>query len=396
MENNISVEVLQSVGVENIEEYWKISRPHLKEDEIPSFDKIANIGLPVNGLCYYVLKINGPIFLRDLLYSVRPVQAWALSSRATPISKEVTHICSDINKLDKDAYTKCTLDLDEVFLRLHNGEKQEYVKTALPMSTQTTFIVGMDLRTLTNVLYTIQIHNKPFFDVFGNKVLHATGLHDLYWNNILPKKDIMSYICITDADAGITGHQRMGYMHAIRVKVTANLMAQLIRKNDAIIRNGLWNMFIEHPEILYRNTCNQSVDVVAYISDDSMKKMCSTRTCFFARMDKAGLDSWDSIIGEYVEEMTPQEFLEQLPCHGELPCTIEGDMIPRVDGREPNPPCAILVGDPSIIEQRIKNFGSNSRIMKKWLEVAKYIKYDVNNEYQKLYYKHHNERGDCI
>lgn len=388
----MKVEILNQGNLGDLKRYWSISRPHLTESELPSVEEILKMGLPVSGLINYTLSITGPIFLRDLLYTVRPVQPWAVSGRATPITSSNTYIDPDIAKLiPQESLDKLNNDISNVVSDINSGMLQEYCKSRLPIACSTTFIVQYDLRTLINVLYTLEVHNKPLFFIFGDKVLSATNLDKYYYKDIIPKKDILSEVAVsgTVTDSGTVGDMR--YIHK---EINYDLLAQVIRKHDAIVKTSSWKWLSEDPTRLYTSVGTDDAYFDMYITNESLSKMISTRTCFFAKMDRSEGSSWDRVIGDLVRDMTPEEFLSQLPCGGHCPCHIEADMIPRINGKEPNPPCPILIGYPQVISDRIEAFGSNSHIMDKWKECIPYIKLDPNNKYINIYLD--RVRGDNV
>lgn len=381
----MKVELLATQGLNRVSDYWKISRPHLSE--VHDLDEVLKQSLPVNSLITYTLKVTSSILIRDLLYSVRPiVSGWAVSNRATKFDQDHLTVSDEvIGLLNSYSASRIHNSIDDAIRRVENGELQEYVKKSLPLGTETTYIVEFDLRTLCNLFYTIELHNNEFFEFYIKGIIDQLGLP----YDIVNKKDMYNKLCVLDSDRS---NGKLGTMRQIYSTPAIVLMAQMIRKNDAIIKNGLWNAFlcVDTYRDLYDLKCDDEIELVMYCDDSTFNGMCSSRTCFFAMMDKEDNASWSYVLKDAVKNMTPEEFLKQLPCGGCLPCKIEKDMVPRVHGTEPNPPCPILVENPQIVLDRMKEFGSDSEIMKKWEEVMKYINDNPNNEYRKIYEEHLN------
>lgn len=382
--NKFSIELLNMN--DQILDVWMKSRPHLDNSNFDA-KKIKMMNLPVNGFNTITLFIESSILLRDLLFSFRPIEAWAMSNRTFKYNHDNLFLSDEVEFFGIDS-SDLHKKLDEVIKCVINGEKQDYAKQRLPMMTSTRYCVQFSFRTLLSVLYTFKLHIPKYFELFRDH-----GIFDMIKISeedfdLMNKVDLYYKVSISDEEKSMCGKSsKMGDMFFVSEEVTCNLMAQFIRQHSSHIKNELWNKVSSDFENSLNMICNSNVQVVGYIDKYSMKNLTSTRTCWFAQMDKESNASWSVILGDLVEKMNPDEFIEQLPCHGDCNnCKIKGDMIPRVTRDEVNPPCPILIENPFIINERIKNYDSNSRIINKWKECIELIDVNPDNEYNKIYY----------
>lgn len=376
---------LDATNISMIRDYYRTSKPQMTEEEIPDLLGIIKMGLPINGLSYYVIEFTSSLFFRDLILSQRDIMgAWAVSNRVAKIGPEYTKISNEVYYFtDKSAdLSKIESDLSVIYERLANGETQEYVKGDLPIMTSTKFTVGIDLRTLVNFLYTIEVHNKRYFDIIMKEF--PASIQNLY--KIHPKRDKFNELALRNEDK-VNG--KLGTFNAIYKKdISMNLLAQVVRKN-IVVKSDIWNLLESDGAKLINLQTKDTVEATIYLTDENIKSLQSTRCCWFAQFDKSSNQSWDYILHDVIEKKSPSTFLSELPCHGCGDyCVIRDDMMARVDKIDSHfYPCPLLIEDSSVIDERIKSYKSDSMIMKKWKDSQDLISFNPDNELYRRYRK---------
>ena len=166
------------------------------------------------------------------------------------------------------------------------------------------------------------------------------------------------------------------------------IFCQVVRKN-IIVKSGMWNSLSSNHKLFMMKRTKDPVEMTIYLTEDNIHSLQSTRCCWFAQMDKSNNQSWDYILREMIDKLNPSQFLNILPCHGCGDyCVIKDDMMARVDKIDSHfYPCPLLIEDPSVIDERIKKYGSDSVIMKKWKESQSIISFNPGNEYFLRYRK---------
>jgi len=397
----MKIELINKIDL--MQDVWKLSRPYLHKEDLPSNEDLIKMNLPINQFKRVALHITSSILFRDLLFTFRPINVWARSNRTIKFNKDNIKLAYDeINRIypnSSKVTKKLEADLDKVIDRVNSGEKQDYVKKSLPLLTETEFCIDIDYRQLVNILYTFELHCKPLHDVFlislfeSNSDIISRAEYDTY-----KKVDLFSRVSLTEADYSLTSDfTSCGDMFAIRTRIRANLMAQFIRQHSSTIKNELWNAVDNNLGKVALLNCDISLYQVAYILESQLRNLTSTRTCWFSQFDKEDDSSWSYILKDVVSNMTEMEFLAQLPCGGDCnKCSIEGDMVPRIKHTEVNPPCPILIENPYIIDQRFEEYKSDSTIMNKWRLCKPYINYNADNKYNKIYSELNMESGTNV
>jgi hypothetical protein len=389
-------ELIEKSG--SVERSWNFARHYLNDNQ-DTLDVIS-MNLPVNSFETFEFHVESSIMFRDLIFTVRPITAWAVSNRVI-----------DFNELHLDEQEvsllgtreKLQVQLQTCINRVNAGEKKDYVKENLPLMTATKYSIKIDLRTLLSFLYTLQLHSPKYFDIVYNNLIKYKELSeilDIDNFNKFRKADMYQKLSLNSDEMKLAKEGKslsMGSMHLVSGTSSANIMAQFIRQHGSIIKNGLWNLFVGTPDKLMNSDSTIIIPVLGYIEDSAFRNLLSTRTCYFAQMDKAGPTSWDCILSGFLKNISPEKFLELLPCHGDCnKCKIRNEMIPRVDGRDSNTPCPILIENPMTISKRIEEYNSNSSVMDMWksLMYNNLIRYNNGNELNIQYLKLLRDKND--
>lgn len=365
---------------------WIISRPYLNHEDVNIKD-IEKMDLPLNGFAHYVLKFTCSLYFRDLMLSIRPIVPWCRSQRTIPFDTDNLFLSGEYENVNNEYLQE---KMSEVYEDLKNHVPQDYAKKKLPMACSTEATVSMDDRTLIAFVKVLQLHCKDLYEVYGKLILKAIGKDESYINE-RNCKDIFDKLKVSDNEMKYVGttSECMDMFHGC-YRISNNLMAQFIRQHYSTVKNELFNK-IDGASLYDISTelCNDDTIVVLYADKNAFSKVLSVRSCWFAQFDKEDSSSWSSVVGPYVKNLKPAEFLALLPCKGNCErCGIKKDMEPRMDCIEVNPPCPILTQKPDLIEFRQNKYGSNSEIFKKWVELrdSDMIK-DVPNNPNRIRYE---------
>jgi len=347
---------------------WLISRPHLDHADLDKdIGMIESMDLPINGFASYVLHFNSSLLFRDLIFSIRPVVIWAKSNRTTPINENNMFLSGEYNINKRHESNRDIDSLNFAFNLIKQGNPQDFAKKKLPMSCNTEFTISIDDRTLVAFIKLLKYHNKELYEIYGKRILNVIGKEYDYIDN-RHSVDIYEKLAISqeeyeNIDSSFNVLDSIISVH----KVSGNLMSQFIRQHYSVIKNELFNIVNSKSLFDIYLNCDDDIVVAAYSNKHSIKKLISTRTCWFAQFDQSDNSSWSYILKPFIEKMSSKDFLDQLPCNG-LPnnCKIKADMIPRIDLKEVNLPCPILIENPILIKRRGVKYSSESEVFKKW------------------------------
>ena len=97
-------------------------------------------------------------------------------------------------------------------------------------------------------------------------------------------------------------------------------------------------------------------------------------------------DMWGQIVGDYIKDMSVEEFWDFLPNGNGKEDPYHRDMISRVKGEEHNLPCPIMCETPSLIKRRLQIHGKNP-IISKYIELlySGYFTDNPSNEFRQMY-----------
>lgn len=346
---------------------WQQAKPHLHHTE-SELTKVERMDIPVNCFASYVFHVTSSILFRDIFFTLRPLHIWARSFRDIPFNAQEIFVSKEYEGMDNEYYNKC---FESMFNDLANGVPQDHVKKGLPMATSTEYTVSIDDRTLIAFLTMLKIHNKDLYEVYGKLFLDAIGKDEDYLV-ARGSADIFYKYALTDNEYGKFGVTTALDMVAGSYELSNNLMAQFLRQHYSKVKNGLLNQIdgCSLKDLAYVG-CDDMTQCVVYADKPSFDRLVSIRSCAFAQYDKEDKTSWSSVIGPYVETMTPEEFLNVLPCQGKIcKCACALDMKSRTNNIDVNPPCPILHEDPSLVKYREEVIKSDSKVHKAWVKLA--------------------------
>lgn len=366
-----------------VKKSWIISRPHLMSEDL-SLHEIDDIDLPVHGMAVYALHITGSLAMRELCFMLRPqTGAWAISNRTIDLLLSHMQISEEVPKTERLATGS---RMREFLAEKAKGVSQDSCKDLLPYGFVTDFTFVVDKRTLANVVKNMKKGFPFLYEYYGKQLNELIpGLETLAGGGW-----ILDNLNLQDSDRSQleTGPYKMGRMNLVGGKIQGVLLAQFIRK---IYDNVYCDIITDIKDgSIYSKPQNQEYTAALYVTDASLAKMQSTRTCAFAMFDKEDNSSWSSVLGKNVKNLTTIEFRDQLPCGGcaskcsyrkeQLPRLIAGNNVDYGSQGEVNPPCAIQTGIKGTHFVRGLKFQSKSIVYDKWTEMLNEMKLEITED----------------
>lgn len=423
-----SIKLVECFGPKAMKQAWVTSRPTMNYESNPEVLErdlrgIMNVDLPISGFYVFSLEIEGSILFRDLMFTLRPINPWAQSNRMIKRTYDNTNfdVVSIMFEDDSKEFDK-TLSYFEESRRyqVETEEKLDIKKRYLPLMTMTKWNTTVDYRSLMSFIKTLMEVDINLFRSYGIALLRATlvevpthkhfallddaGLEkafekfpnrSIYEKLALPNK----YFESTYGEVERNGSQSFTGVSSFELstKIASTLGGQFIRQHFSSIRWEAWNILKKFGYSHFsRLNCTWDSHYVALGYVENLKQLVSRRTCWIAQIDWEDSNSWSSVLSDLVKKMTDKEFVDTLPCRGcARGCTISEETRFRLYKNKPeffkggvivdeNPPCPILIEDPSMIELRESAYGSDSTIFDRWKSMD--IKDNPNNE-DRLFYE---------
>lgn len=351
---------------------WKVSRPAFSEDHI-SFDKFEDMDLSLNSMLVYTIEMRCSVLFRDLIFSLRPIEGWALSTRCMPINNETLGISEEWPDYEYKG-------IQDMINLIGNGNSRDSSRGVLPCSMSTNFTFTIDFRVLMTFCKTIESIDRDLFDIYCIPLLEETSNLDRYRSTTI--KESKCYYLIDESEK-INGTEIIGNMVVGHYKMKMALASQFLRQHYSKVKIGIWNL-IESKG--YRNVKlnqNDIVDIVFYIDKNSYTRLMSMRSHWVA---DHSADMWGSIVGEYVKNMTPEQFWNFIPAGGGRIDPYFADCYNRVLLNDPGVPCPIMTEWEGAISLKRKEIG-DSIITEKYQELFDFgiLKDNPSNKYRIQY-----------
>lgn len=348
---------------------WRFSRPHVPNDD-QAMNELKNLNLPVNGFANYHFEIKGSVLIRDFCYMIRGSRDWARSSRAELITEDNMTYSSEF----KDIYTE---DNNE-FIELHKKSvdqniPQDIRKKYFPYGFTSDFAIDMDARLLSNFLNTIKdsVFNN-YYELFM-KELDRNKI-ELVPHDKFKLWDLLAVNHIPENNKKVDVYEDIRTnLVTISAEITGALGSQFIRQESGTRQSTLINILKICDDYSQVPLSQQELFRFQVIVPKSVAiKIASTRSCWFARNDKSGQDSWSDIVAEIIKVLglKPEEILpcgmnkNECPYYTNQLNTLKAGN-PKYNG-DVNTPCVILTGIPEIYKLRGKKYHSDSEVYKIW------------------------------
>lgn len=407
IKSKLGVPVVKCVGdIDRTLPAWLLSKPNIKynsdEEADTEIAKLITSNLPISGFKMYYFQVYSSIYFRDILFSFRPLTPWSQSYRNKPLEDDDVRISIEVPEEYAEEHINKLNDLKN---RSRNGEALDVIKRFLPMTTMMSYSFFMDRRTLITMVRTLEDMDKYLFDLYGKKFLNAAEISLEEYNNT-KTFSIYEKLCMTPQLQAAVSKDKVAVIPVLDsdvyfiVDFEFAISAQFLRQHFSKIRYSEFNLIKEKG---YRSCLNRDCTdkcQVAVLGDiQSFERTVSRRSCWFANFDRVDVDSWASITDKYVNDKSPKDFLQLLPCKG---CADKCDIFEEFKLR------AIKLGDPNlknsltpadknelcpilldklksdktpktVLSARHNAQHSNSKTFKKWMETFN-VEFNIGSE----------------
>lgn len=354
-------------------EAWKTSRPKFTEENL-HFDKIGNMDLSLNSMLVYTIEMRSSVIVRDLIFSLRPMEGWALSTRSMPINKDTVCLSGEFEHREDD-YRR----IEKMFKRLDLGESRDKVRDILPCTVSSTYTFTIDYRVLISFVKNLRLMNADLFRIYGLELLMAANISmDEFEGSTI--RSSLEYYKIDEAER-CRGTQKAGNMIHGHYHMKMALASQFLRQHYSKIKIGLWDLCTDYLDI--NLTQADQMEMVFYIDSNSYDRLMSMRAHWVIDWS---MDMWGGIVGDYVKHMTAKEFWEFIPNGAGKKDPYWADVYNRVIHEDPGVPCPIMCEWPEMIDVKHKEVG-DSILMNQYknLITCGYIKSNPENEHRVKY-----------
>ena len=363
-------------------EAWKTSRPMFNEENL-NFEKVEEMDLSLNSMAIYTFEMRSSVWFRDLIFSLRPIEGWALSTRSMPINRDTIRLSSE--------YTNSGMGqsgIDEMFVKLEQGISRDHSRDVLPLSASSTYTFTMDYRVLISFCRNIEMLNISLWKEYCVPMLLAAEIDEEEYRKSTVR-DSLVYYMIAEEEM-INGIHRTGNMIHGHYEMKMALASQFLRQHYSKIKIGLWNKTDEYFHTDLRQY--SPIDIVFYTDVHSYHRLMAMRSHWV--LDHS-MDMWGTVVGDYIKDMTTEEFWNFTPAGGDKRDPYWADCYNRVLLEDPGVPCPIMTEWPGAITERRKETPDSPVLdMYERLFDEGFIKDNPNNEHRVLYFsllEHKNE-----
>jgi len=352
---------------------WNTSRPDFKPGDLP-FEEVERMDLSLNSMRVYTIEFRSSVLFRDLVFSLRPIQGWAQSTRSAPLERGKIRLSSEFSHMDEaNSLIDKMMDLHE------QGESRDKIRGLLTVNVSTVYTVTLDHRMVMGFCKSLKHLNLDLFNLYGRLILDAIdGWGEFDRSTVMP---VHKFCLINDNERGEERTEKVGNMVFGYYNMKCALSAQFLRQHYSKIKIGYWSNVSNYFDEFISQS--DKVEVVYYVDLDSYSRLMSMRSHW--ALDWS-LDMWGSIIGDFIKDMTTEEFWDFLPNGNGKRDPYWADVYNRVLRKDPGIPCPIMCEWPDLIEKKELEVGKNpvSDMYYKLVEEG-FIKDNPNNKYRKLY-----------
>ena len=318
---------------------WKTSRPKFTEENL-HFDKIEEMDLSLNSMAIYTFEMRSSVWMRDLIFSLRPIEGWALSTRSMPINRNTICLSGEFSDSGMGQ-----AGIDEMFNKMESGISRDHARDCLPLSVSSTYTFTMDYRVLISFVKNLEILNTELYIAYGVAMLHSAGITMRKFHSSTVRSSL-EYYKIDEGEL-IDGIHKTGNMIHGHYRMKMALASQFLRQHYSKIKIGLWNITYDYYDLDIRQ--RDPIDIVFYTDTNSYHRLMAMRSHWV--LDHS-LDMWGSIVGDYIKNMSPLQFWEFTPAGGDKTDPYWADCYNRVLLEDPGVPCPIMTEWPGAIKSR--------------------------------------------
>ena len=357
---------------------WKTSRPMFSEENL-NFEKVAEMDLSLNSMLVYTFEMRSSVIVRDLIFSLRPIEGWALSTRSMPVNRDTLRLSDEFHHIPSE-YN----GIDEMFDLLEDGKSRDQARGVLPCSAASTYTFTMDFRVLMAFCSAIEEISESIFELYCMPMLEATNNIEAYENTTV--RSSLDYNMIQPQER-INGIEQAGNMVFGHYPMKMALASQFLRQHYSKIKIGLWNELEETHYLDLGLRQNDKIDVAFYIDLKSYERLMSMRAHWV--IDHSS-DMWGDLVVDYLEAqgMTTEDFWNFIPAGGGKADPYWADCYNRVLLEDPGVPCPIMTEWEGAIAERAKECDDN-RLLPWYQKLFDegFIKDNPENEHRVLYFK---------
>jgi len=346
---------------------WKISRPWHNHDDIDMID-IGKMDFSLNSMQVFTFKITSSNIFRDLMFSLRPIEGWAVTSRTQPFTNDTLKMSEEFAGIDNR--------IDEAIAREHKGESRAKLRGILPVGLSTTFTIMIDRRMLISFCKSIYQLNFDLFSLYCIPMLREAGLRMEFSEATMKPAHIFTQI--RDEEM-IHGFEQVGGFIIGHYNIKAALASQFIRQHYSKIKIGYWNMVEDYFNI--DMVQNDKIDVTFCIDSAAYENLMRIRSSWLIDWSH---DMWGQFVSDYIQNMTTEEFWEFIPDTKDF----SDEIMNRVNRKDDELPCPIFCEWKNILIARRKEIGE-SPIIDKYLDLFDegYVKDNMDNPHRKTFLK---------
>lgn len=352
--------------VDGREHAWRVSRPKFKEENL-NLDEIGKMDLSLNSLRIFILEIQSSTIFRDMIFALRPIDGWALSTRSMPINEDTLRISSEFSHYPEDHE-----GIEEMLRRVDAGESRDATRELLPTTLSTKYTIAINFRVLMSFLKSLRTLNRCLFDHYGALLIEATNTKKEFEESTVQPAHNFTMI---KSKERIHGIKTLGNMVFGHYEMKMALASQFLRQHYSKIKIDYWNMVPDYYSLRYSQ--RDKIAVVFYIDEVAYSRLMSMRAHWVLDWS---LDMWGTIVGEYIDKMTPWEFWNFIPNGNGKKDPYYADVYNRIIGEDPGLPCPIMCQWPEMLDLKEKEIG-HSPVLEKYRDLvsAGYLKDNPNN-----------------
>ena len=323
---------------------WEASRPGTQETPR---EEIICMDFSLNSMAVYHFEARTSGFFRDLIMSIRPIAPWALGVRSMPeVNRDNIAVSGEYdNDMGYDG-------IDTFFARLEKGATRDNAREALPLTVASCYSFVIDYRALISFCQSIESLNERLFREYCIPLMFAADIDESEYKRTKLKSSL-DYHIITPNEM-IDGVVKTGNMVHGHYRMKMSMASQFLRQHHNKVKLGLWNMIPDY----YHNDIRQSdiIDVVFYSDIHSYNKLMSMRSHWMLDWN---MDMWGTLLGDYIKDMTVEDFWFFIPSGNNQPDPYFADNYNRVQRTDPGLPCPIMTECFYLIDERRKELGDN-------------------------------------
>lgn len=363
------IELVQSISSSTPMYQWMKTRPMLNRswkeitfDEVDSLedtdtimvgnkprnwkeykDEVLKLGLQYCNSGYYIFELDCSILFRDFLFNCNESACWADTNRKFP---------ADFKQFDYEHYPmsgeyssreslKSAVDLylSDINDQVARGVT-ELNRDKLPMAMSTHIFFGASLTQITSLINVMKKYFPLFDEAYGSlfrKLVVPTS-------STFISDEHIKYLGLPSESIGIESAPLD--MKVLTANMSYSIHAQFLRHKSSFTI-GYWNKLRSLMEDDILPLYGDEITVSSLMPSHRLNSMISTRTCAFSQSMGNGINSWSHIMNIVASQMTYDQFIGYLPCHGcRNSCRFYEDICARDENAtEKESQCPILIGD---------------------------------------------------